>query len=60
MLLLRFFEKELMEVKNTKIAITNKNLELLFSGQNLRQFSFAFQFAPRNNSNRTDNQTSLA
>jgi len=29
--------------------ITNKNLELLFSGQNLRQFSFAFQFAPRNN-----------
>ena len=29
--------------------VTNKNLELLFSGQNLRQFSFAFQFAPRNN-----------
>ena len=29
--------------------ITNKNLELLFSGQSLRQFSFAFQFAPRNN-----------
>lgn len=28
--------------------VTNKNLELLFSGQNLRQFSFAFQFAPRN------------
>lgn len=29
--------------------VTNKNLELLFSGQTLRQFSFAFQFAPRNN-----------
>lgn len=29
--------------------ITNKNLELLFSGQNLRQFSFAFQLSPRNN-----------
>ena len=28
--------------------VTNKNLELLFSGQTLRQFSFAFQFAPRN------------
>lgn len=28
--------------------VTNKNLELLFSGQNLRQFSFAFQFTPRN------------
>ena len=29
--------------------ITNKNLELLFSGQSLRQFGFGFQFAPRNN-----------
>lgn len=27
--------------------ITNQNLELLFSSMNLRQFSFAFQFAPR-------------
>lgn len=27
--------------------ITNKNLELLFSGMNLRQFSFAFKMTPR-------------
>mgnify|MGYP003111798400 CR=1 FL=1 len=27
--------------------ITNQNLELLFSSMNLRQFSFAFQLAPR-------------
>ena len=28
--------------------ITNKNLELLFSGQTLRTFSFAFKLVPRN------------
>ncbi len=30
--------------------ITNQNLELLFSSMNLRQFSFAFQLAPRSQS----------